>query len=359
MKVGILTFHNVTNYGGVLQCFALQKALSKVEYDVEVIDYTNEYFKKYYSPFFVQEKNIRKFVYMIYAFRQKRNRNRKFKEFREKWLHLSDRAFDKNSIAQADDIYDAIITGSDQVWNLNLTKGDENYLLPFCKKARKISYAASFGFSQMPKALEKTYVKDLQGYAAMSVREESAAEMVNDLMGIKPMVQIDPVFLLTKDEWKTLLKGEARVHGKEYICVYKINESRTYKLAQKLSQLTSLPVVTIKADKTCPSEFIKLREASPIDFLNAISNAKYVITDSFHGTAFSILFEKNFISCSDERKDNRNTRIVNILNCFRLTNRLDNYELDVLKEQSDLEKVSELVDIEREKAFDFLKNALN
>lgn len=359
MKVGILTFHNVTNYGGVLQCFALQNALSNLDYDAEVIDYTNEYFKKYYSPFFIQEKNLRKFLYMVYAFRQKCGRNKKFREFRDKWLKMSEQTFDAKSIIQVDTIYDAIITGSDQVWNMELTRGDENYMLPFCKKAKKVSYAASFGFSKVPNQLREVYAEDLKGYSAMSVREESAAQIVKDLIGIEPPVQIDPVFLLTENQWEKTLDGEPRLCEQEYICVYKINQSEAYNLAKRLSAETNLPVVTIKADKTCPREFIKLKEASPTDFVNAIYNAKYVITDSFHGTAFSIVFKKNFVSCADKRKNNRNTRIDNVLKCFQLSHRTDASGLSALESQDDMKTVDQLIAQERKKAFEFLNRALS
>lgn len=358
MKVGILTFHNVTNYGGVLQCYALQNCLQGLGHDCEVIDYHNEYFEKYYSPLFIEKRSLKKVLYMIYAFPQKWKRNRRFRQFRDKRLHISREKYTKENIHQADASYEAIISGSDQVWNLALTQRDTSYLLSFCEKARKISYAASFGFGEASERLAEVYAANLTGFACMSVREESAAKLVRQFTGVKPEVQIDPVFLLSEKEWKKLVVPERGLKNGNYICVYKINKSRAYELAKKWSDETFLPVYVIKPDRTCPRRFQRLRTASPEDFIAIIAHAKYVITDSFHGTAFSILFKRNFISCPDERKENRNIRIADMLHLFGLEQRMTADHIDRLTDNEDIKHIDAAIQRARAAGISYLENAL-
>lgn len=358
MKVGIITFHNATNYGGVLQCYALQNCLCKLGYDCEVIDYHNEYIRKFYSPFFLENRSLKKKLYMIYAFPQKLSRNLKFKRFRDERLQLSRKKYTKENIWQADGFYDVIISGSDQVWNLMLTHNDVNYMLPFCRKAKKISYAASFGFSTIPENFREVYSRNLKRFDRISVRERSSAELVYQLVGVMPNILIDPVFLLDESDWRKLIASKKRVAGGEYICVYKINKSRVYELARKLSVETSLPVYAIKPDKTCPGRFHKLRFASPEDFINTIAGAKYVLTDSFHGTAFSILFKKNFVSCLDERKENKNTRIISILRMFGLEQRMSVDDIMQIPDHRDLNSIDNTIRKLKEDAISYLQNTL-
>ena len=154
MKIGILTFHRALNYGAVLQCYALKKTLQKCNVSVEVIDYRNKFIEKFYSPFYIEKFNIRKIGYMFYSFYSKCKRNIIFKQFRRDYLSLSNRTYNQNNISDADYEYNAIIVGSDQVWNFNLSDRDETYLLDFVNTARRFAYAASFGD---PHFTEETY----------------------------------------------------------------------------------------------------------------------------------------------------------------------------------------------------------
>lgn len=321
MRVGILTFHRALNFGAVLQCYALQVALQKFNVEVEVIDYKNEFIQKFYSPFYIEKYNWKKIAYMLYAFKSKYVRNKTFHNFRESYLCLSTDQYSKDNIGDANSRYDAIIVGSDQVWNLEQTDGDVNYLLSFADKEKSYSYAASFGIDSIHEDIRLVYYKNLQNFKGISVRESSGVNIIADILGVEVEQHIDPTLLLEQEEWEKLANQGIREQGK-YICVYKINMSKCYMYAEELEKRTGIRVIVIKPDKTCPSHFAKYKNASPEDFLALIKNAEYVITDSFHGIVFSTVFKKKFVTCLDSRINNKNTRITEILKAYRLEDRL-------------------------------------
>lgn len=359
MRVGILTFHDALNYGAVLQCYALQNTLMNLGYEVEVIDYKNDFINKFYSPFYIEKFNLKKIAYMFYAFNSKVKRNKIFKNFRTQYLKLSKTKYNKDNIEDADKIYDVIIVGSDQVWNLEQTDGDLNYLLKFAKTTICCSYAASFGISCIADELKDSYIENLSKFRDISVREKSGKQIVKELANKEARVNVDPTLLLPKEEWKRITNEDAS-SGK-YICVYKINLSQGYKYAKQLSKETGLKVIVLKPDRSCPNEFEKIKYASPTDFLKTIANAEYVITDSFHGCVFSIIFEKQFIACLDSRANNKNTRITELLDSTGLQNRLINDKLKVLEIQKEINylSVEEKLMVEREKSIKYLEAIRN
>lgn len=359
MKVGILTFHNVINYGGVLQCYALQQTLIEEGYDVEIINYENSYFKKFYSPLYISKPFFRKTLYMIYAFPQKCKRKIKFADFRKKYLKESSLYTAKN-IDEVNGKYDVIVVGSDQVWNLILTDNDENYFLPFINIGKKVAYAASIGLKEIPQELKIKYEALIKGFGKISVREESAADIVNELIGEKPQVCIDPVLLLGEKGWSSVANDGQLLTGEKYILVYKINKSICYKAAKRLQEETGLKVVVIKPDKTCDRTFSKFKCLSPVEYVSLFSRAEYIVTDSFHGTVFSILFRKKFAYYRDQSKDNRNVRISNLLDGLGLNDRCKDTVEDVLEvtEKIDYCSVSTKLEIQREISKRYLINSI-
>lgn len=360
MRVGIMTFHNVINYGGVLQCYALQQTLVEEGYDVEIINYENSYFKKFYSPLYISSPFFRKTLYMIYAFPQKCKRKIKFADFRKKYLQESS-LYTAQNINTVNGKYDAIVVGSDQVWNLVLTNNDENYFIPFVNKGKKIAYAASIGLKEIPQELKNKYETLIKGFGRISVREESAANIINDLTGEKPQVCIDPVLLLGEKGWNSIANDSQLLAKEKYILVYKINKSICYKAAKRLQEETGLKVVVIKPDKTCDRTFCKFKCISPVEFVSLFSRAQYIVTDSFHGTVFSILFGKKFAYYRDQSKDNRNVRILNLLDSLGLNSRCNDTVEDVLRviEEIDYSNVSAKLEIQREISKKYLLNSIN
>lgn len=357
MKIGILTFHNVTNYGGVLQCYALQQMLTSLGYDVDVIDYQNAEFKRYYSPFYIPVFTLKKICYMFYSCGQRYIRNKLFQNFLDKYLVFSKKNYTIKDIKEANDIYDYIIVGSDQVWNIELTKNDYTYMLDFVDANKRISYAASFGFNKIPEGNEEKYKNEISKFSNISVREERGKEILAEL-GIPSEVHVDPVFLLGKSEWMKIAKKKLPY---KYICVYTINVSDCYEIASKLKALTNLEVVVIKPDKKCPKNFKKMKYASPDDFVSYIAGAEFVVTDSFHGTAFSIVLQKQFVVSLDQRKDNRNSRLVNVLEKTNLTNRIIKSSNEIerfTKDIIDYSPVEQSINSERNRSIQYLNKGM-
>ena len=361
MKIGIITFHNVVNYGGVLQCYALQQKLKEWGYEAEVIDYENKQFKKFYSPFYITRPYLRKILYMLYAFREKAVRRKKFNNFVKENIILSRECFDKDTISSSNELYDVFITGSDQVWNLELTEMDRNYFLDFVDKKKKISYAASIGLSKLDEEMKPIYKELLSDFNSISVRENSASVIIDDLLGEEVDVHIDPVLLLDKESWAKVCDNDVVKNNEEYIVVYKINKSKAYTAAEYLAKKKGLKVKVIQPDKTCKAGFQKYKVASPADFVTLFKNAKYVITDSFHGTVFSIIFQKKFAYYMDESANNRNSRIQNLLNKLNLQSRnfKDIEQIEFIDDTIDYDSVEIILNKERNKSKQYLEQVIN
>ena len=345
MKVGIITFNRAINYGAVLQSFALKNKIISLGHECTVINYYSEMVEKGASPFYLKNFSIKEILITILQIKMRLIKNKKFKNFSEKYLDCSSELFDKETIQSQKNAYDAIITGSDQVWNYEITGLDENYFLSFVsKETRKISYGASFGVSSIPKEYKQKYRKLLSHLDDISVRESSGADIVQELLGFHPEIVIDPVFLIKTDEWLKIAKDPCI--SEEYILVYSINKSKCYQIAEKIQKKTGEMIVGLQTPMSNRVKCKAIRDESPEEFLGWIKNAKYIITDSFHGTAFSIIFEKQFIFCNGGTGSNRLSRQRTLLEIAHLTDRAsypDEYEK--IYEEIDYKVVKKCINI--------------
>lgn len=292
MKVGIMTFFSANNYGAILQAFSLQKKVEELCGSCECIDYKCPAIEAVHSPRSLSPKNGIKGNLKNLA----RNafyapRVWIFSAFRDRVAHS--RPYTRETIAEANGDYDVFITGSDQVFNLKLTGGDESYFLDFVNgEGRRVAYAASMGPFLEDK--KESYERLLKGFDLLSVRESSTAEELHDKLGIACEVVPDPVFLHDAEEWKTLLEIREETAAGKYVLIYTLFESpELYRLAASYAKENGCRVWAVtkalrhggKADRF-------LRKVDPAQFVALIANAAYVVTDSFHGTAFSLLFGK-------------------------------------------------------------------
>ena len=335
-KIGILTFHKSINYGSVLQAFALRKALDKLGYDAEVIDYQPDNYDYLYGLLRKPRSlySVKYDLINIIHFRLLTNRKQLFAEFREKHLHLSPKKFYYgNDVTEIAEMYDAIICGSDQIWNPKAKDSDINYYLPIPHKMKKISYAVSLndGFADEYKDADK--IRELlTDFDRLSVREQPAKEELEKFIGKKNKVNvvIDPSLLLDSSDYGQIC-AKKRVN-EPYIFLYSVHHNpTTVRAAQVLSQRLEIPVYFLYTDinsyKTewkfkdfrCPK-----KNTSPGEFVSLIKNASLVVTDSFHGTAFSTIFEKPFFSIIKTDKEGnsvRDKRIFDLLNKLALVTR--------------------------------------
>lgn len=240
------------------------------------------------------------------------------------------------------------------MWSLKLTNCDKTYFLDFVSdSAKKYSYAASVGENVFSEEQRKEYRKLLQDFAGISVREESGQAMVKEVADREAEITLDPTLLLPKEEWEQLC-GENKVKGK-YLLVYQLGFSKQLISAvKKVASLTGLKVVYIPFPL---GGFVKSKlsvSIGPQEWLTLFNNAEYVISDSFHGIIFSILFNKKFLAVVDGQ--HKNKRAISLLNKLGLQSRIatdDNVE--TIEETIDYAKVKEVIAGEVEKSVDWLK----
>ena len=254
--------------------------------------------------------------------------------------------------------FDTVICGSDQIWAPNVL--NENYLLPFVPDyIRKVSYAASIGLPTIPKDKRALYKKSLSRFFAVSVRERQGQEILKNEIGISSTVVLDPTLLLDRKEWLSIARY--RCHT-PYILCYFLGRNRNHRqMTQEFAQKTRLPVLCLSRfpeDKTWGWNVDE--DAGPQEFVGYVDNASYVITDSFHGTCFSINLGKDFYVVNrftPEDPINQNSRIANILSLFGLENRLiDKIPGDVTSINYGV--VQERLHEEREKSHCFLQQSI-
>lgn len=378
--VGIITIFNVNNYGAELQAYATQKALQQMGYDAELINY----------PFYKNERHIPtdaskpvfpmpfkkrlvewaypkvanlKLLFQHAISGEKRLSN--FAGFHNQFTKLSPEYRTIEALYNAEKKYDAYIVGSDQVWNPGVYSSLNPYFLKFAPKERKrISYASSFGVASVPEYSKAYYREVLAGLDAISVREENAVQLVKDLCGKDAQWVLDPTLLLNVQEWMEVAKPVADLPEK-YLLLYELTPCPYLKaLALKIAKEEGLKVVRITKDAALVEKdgsIINVTDAGPSEFLWMFDHADFVVTNSFHGTAFSINFNKDFYVVTPARMNN-NSRQQSILRLFNLSDR-------IIKEgeplpgnnlwKIDFEPVNDILERERTKSKDYLKKAID
>lgn len=333
--IGILTLSAAENYGAVLQCHSLCEYIREKGAKAEIIDYTPKFINGRYKWVNIDKSTtlscissfIREFIKLPFVFIKKY----RFHIFRKKYGLYSAKRYVGELY---EDRYDLYIVGSDQIWNLELTNFDKNFLLCFCNDSiKKNSYAASIGVEKINKKSCELYKKYLSTFNHISVREEQGVEILNPLLSGKKIIKnIDPVFLHGKKYWSEL--ASERMIKEKYVLLYIFKE---YEIAQKLAHNIAAQYKIYSINKAIiEKDHIKNKRCvGPAQFLSLIKNAEYVITDSFHGTAFSIIFNKQFYTIPYK---GTSSRMINLLTEFHLESRL--YEGEIKNDAIDYNLVN-------------------
>ena len=379
MKLAILTFHRAYNYGAVLQCLALNKMLAELGIECEVLDYYPKYFYRKYNvlPMWKLGRTfVKKYFYHFLLKNVIKERNVNFEKFIKDNICLSKKTYKSLAMREADISYDGYIVGSDQVWSDTIARFDPVFFLysdAFTDK-KKYSYAASIGKKEINKELYEEYRKRLNSFNKISVREESSVAIIENILGRTPVVSCDPTLLLEKEEWEELAGNTPIVDG-DYILHYYVKFSKeTCEYALELSRKTSCKVVSIpccfsgkgKLTYTCmggkedrEKGFVCFNTASPAEYLNLIRYARYVVTGSFHGTVFSILFHKQFMSQTRWESGEENDRVSNLLHQVGLENR-DICKIGTSIEKSiDWQNVDEQINLLRISGREYLQSIID
>ena len=293
--IGILTFHRAANYGAVLQAYALQQVLNEYQIENEIIDYRCSHVEKQYEckPH-VSPIHIRQFAKEIIEIPTRKEVRRQFDEFIGNYLKTSKSVY-KKDFSEIHKNYKALITGSDQVWNLAVSGNDTTYMLDFAgESVKKISYAASIGPKEIEVDNKKTLSKYLKRYDYISVREPAAKYLVEAMTGKAAVLDADPTILLSIEKWDKLVQ-KSKLNYKNYIFVYIMQPSQElYDLALKLAEQEKLQIYSLSMVPNKRKLGRDIRGIGVQDFLWMIKNANYVVTNSFHGLLFSIRFHKRF-----------------------------------------------------------------
>lgn len=341
MKVGIVTIVSL-NFGNRLQNYALQRVLENLGCTVHTFRRTRlSKGIKYWTKALVQTSL--------------QTKGAKFREF-DKKIHFSDVVIGRDNCPDnLEQKYDYFIAGSDQIWNpyYDFVAGKCDFL-GFARKEQKISYAASFGVSEIPPERKEEYEKYLKTFKAISVRENQGAKIIEDLISRKATIVLDPTLMLDESEWKNIEKNSHYCPKHAYVFVYALgdkNDRFKIKIEQLQKNYEIFDVCAIqKNGRELP--------IGPSEFLNLLRNAEIILTDSFHATAFSILYQKKFITFNRPGL-NMNSRIKSLAELIGERDRLNKYgdldcEIDI-----DYKKIDTILKKERKKSIDFLNMALN
>ena len=383
MKIGVITIEQVGNYGAELQCYATQKVLQNIGCDAEIIDYC--YYKDYRykdskmsEPFVsmtfrerffyvVKYRIVNRFVDNVLVLFNSNiaRRNKRFSAFHAENTKMSKRYMSMSELYEASMDYDVFVTGSDQVWNPSAHSSIEPYFLTFAPdNAKKISFAASFGVSDIDSNLRERYKDYLSRYDFISVREQSACNIVKQLVDRDVECVVDPTLLLNKDEWMQVAKQYDNI-PERYVLVYTLFESPAiFNLAKRIVKEKGISVLRIAKRGYFVSRIDGIRnisDAGPAEFISLIAGADYVVTDSFHGTAFSVNLGIPFSVVVSSKKKN-NSRMVSLLDVVGLGKHLITDDCDIesveYEVSIDIKVVNQTVEAARNKSIDFLKRAI-
>ncbi|MDP4152471.1 MAG: polysaccharide pyruvyl transferase family protein [Bacillota bacterium] len=365
MRVGILTFHMAHNYGAMLQAYALCRTVRSLGVKCEVIDYRLPEIYEYYRKENLEDAIIKngyligllKFIkWHITGYYRRDKRWLLFHRFMTNDIGISGKCLSKKEDLLKLD-YDAYICGSDQIWNKDLTGGIKGeYYCDFAKEsALKISYAASRGVNFLTDDEKNEILKLLSNFDFISVREAEFQKYLSENTDLDVRLVLDPSLLITCEDWKQIAKPSKL---NDYVLIYKVEKNDLiYELARRIAKEKRLEIVEITyQNDTSLIDVIQLENVGPKEFVGLIESAEFVITNSFHGTGFSILFNKDFYCIPHSKFRSRTDSLLSELGLgSRCITDAEKYNVNehidytvAYKKLNDLRKIS----------IKFLKNAL-
>lgn len=328
MKIRTITCHDVYNLGASLQAYALQHYLEEQGHDVKIIDYKPDYLSGHYrltnvdNP--IYDKPIIKQLYLAAKLPcrlRALKRKHAFDDFTSKYLHLTPRYNSCEELQANAPEADVYIAGSDQIWNTIFPNGkDAAFYLEFGNvNTKRISYAASFATPSIATGYEAFVAKELKNFDAISIREKSALQLLSSLGRTDGVAVCDPVFLHSKAEWQELTADISGISEK-FVLVYLTDRSKQIEeIAKSIKKHTGWKILVVGAITQSWADR-SLVNAGPLEFVRLINDAQYVISNSFHATAFSLIFEKTF--CVVNRAEGINERMKSVLDQYGLSQRL-------------------------------------
>lgn len=327
MKIGIITFHCSINYGALLQAKALTIVLENMGHECEIINYRLGQDLISHTNVFEINSNLKTFIKNVIRlthYEDNKMKLKRFKYFYDNYLPVSRKIY--KSFMELDEEkldYDIYICGSDQIWKpINDEYIDKAFYLGFSSAAKKvkISYAPSFGVKDFPTKLQNEVKELLTDFREISVREYSGVKILKDILNFTVKHVIDPTLLVSKEVWLGYSNKDLSI-SEDYIVVYAMEKNRLFnECLLKLKKLTKYKTILISVDGIKRVTYCDetLYNVGPSEFLSLINNSKLILTNSFHGTSYSIIFEKPFISIPHSSS---NSRILELLTSLGIEHR--------------------------------------
>lgn len=369
-NIAVFTVFRNTNYGAVLQAYALTHTLKKITgKDVYLIDYIRDQntnlmhngivFYGKHGKKTVNQKSLKKLIKSLLNFEGTVRRTSNFKKFIKTELNVFPQKFyDGDSIKL--DGFEYYFLGSDQIWNPTLLCGfhDAYFGITENKVKRVIAYAPSLGKITFSDDEEKELTKKLQNVDILSCREENGCEFLKNVTKKNVECVLDPTLLIKAEEWELLSDKMCKLPSK-YVLVYtfKFDKDMIQKAIEKAKSIGGKVILLGNGAGKVEKDFLYMRAFGPKQFISTISKAEYVYTDSFHGTAFSILFNKQFVVMAHEEKGQRMENLCKLLDLESRVYR----SVDVIPEiddKIDYKKVNEKLASLRKHSLTFIKNSI-
>ena len=363
-KVGIITYHFARNYGAVLQCYALRKYLEKAGYDAVVLNAVSRIQEKNNSVFHKKDgvKNVLVNAVLLPFVKQRLKKEKGFADFVENYIPHTEKVVNTEQLKALVDReqYCAIISGSDQVWNPHIFDFDEMFFFPFETKAKKIGYSVSIGDSSLDDI--RAFSKYAKEFPCVGLREKGAREKVEAICEHSVVDTVDPVLLLTREDWESFVDKESVLSKEKYLLCYLIDKKpikRNMEIAEQIAKAHGMKIKYIwmhLEKESFRSNF--MNDASPVEFLNYMYYASAVLTDGYHGTVFSTIFNKPVYSVINNRQST-DSRIRDYLTQIGLEGRIFYGDaLDIPQNRIDYAEVDSKIRTVADASKVFLKTAI-
>lgn len=374
-KIGIVTSARELNYGAILQAYALQRIISEFGFDSRLLWWSNQRnshrdirIRKLFAMLATYVKNPKILIKSVKAYghtfekSMAQNSVGLFEKFENEFLNIEFLSYTQMRRFAFSNDCQAVIAGSDQIWNSYAIYVDPFYYLQFVPKNKRIAYAPSLGKNDIPSYNKKKIKRYINEFNDLSVREETGRNLLSELTDKRIEVVLDPSLLLDGNVWRTV-ESTTRL-PKEYILLYFLDQPNVEcaKKIKEISEKFGLPVLALPYEIPLFREIENLHyvDAGPSEFLALVDNASLVLTDSFHGTAFSINFNKPFLTFDRQYGNNQSqaSRIVDMLRTFDLTNHFVSGDVDLKCIKMDFELINKKLEQLREKSIKYLKEAI-
>lgn len=371
-KVGIITFHASHNCGSMMQAYALQKTLKKMNVDNEIIDFQSFGQKDMYAVVHTKKewKSFAKNMLTLPYRKKIKLQWESYEQYKNKIFELSDKQYSTTSeLTETNNLYSSFISGADQIWNITIRDYDDAYFLSFVTDNRKKNaYAPSFGAKRIEEHTDnkQKYINFLNSYNNLSIRENNGKKWIKELTGRDAKLVLDPTLLLQEDDYLEAMEDIAV--DKNYIFYYSPKYNKKIdKLVKRIAKKYNKKVIVWNATEYYVKQerrngFVLPEKINPGVYLYLIKHADLIITTSFHGSIFSTIYRKKFWTIKNGDMFNNDDRVITLLKQIGFEDKLIDLEFDNNKdyfEEINYTNYERKLDELKKESINYLKKCIN